>query len=97
MLSVVWEQVFGPADLRELDSLFARVIWIADGEIDALSDAASRYREIIGAPEHDDAGGSTNGERPMEGQEPAARPGRTRRRAVVGTARRAQHVISGNI
>ena len=31
---------------RALDALYARVIWIPDGEIEPLTDAAMRYREI---------------------------------------------------
>ena len=38
----------GPA---ALDELFARVIWIADGELDALDRAAREYRAIIGPPD----------------------------------------------
>jgi hypothetical protein len=51
MLTVVWQQVLGPSDVAALDALYARVIWIPDGEIAPLTDAAERYREIIGPPE----------------------------------------------
>ena len=38
-------------DLAALDELFARLIWIADGELERLDDAAREYRRIIGAPD----------------------------------------------
>ena len=50
-LEPVWEAALGAADLHALDDLFARVLWIADGELDALDAAAHRYREIIGPPD----------------------------------------------
>ena len=43
--------MLGEDDLRALDALFARVIWIADGELAALDKAAREYRAIIGAPD----------------------------------------------
>ena len=57
----VWRQVLGDQDLDTLDELFAKLIWIADGELEALDRAAREYRAIIGAPDpppsedHDDA------------------------------------------
>ena len=45
----VWQQVLGDADLAALDELFARVIWIDDGDLEALDRAARDYRAIIGA------------------------------------------------
>ncbi len=61
-LTAIWRQVLGETDLQALDGLYAKVIWIADGDLDALSDAARTYREIIGEPEpppgsHDGAPG----------------------------------------
>ena len=47
----VWRRVLGDPDLAALDELFARVIWIADGELDALDRAAREYRAIIGPAE----------------------------------------------
>jgi hypothetical protein len=47
----VWRQVLGDRDLGVLDALFARVIWIADGDLDALDRAAREYRAIIGDPD----------------------------------------------
>jgi hypothetical protein len=66
MLTVIWEQVLGPADVRALDALHARVIWIPDGAIEPLTDAALRYREIIGPPEADDPPHRSRGEHPGE-------------------------------
>ena len=50
-LRALWRRVLGGDDLRALDALFARVIWIADGELTALDKAAREYRAIIGAPD----------------------------------------------
>ena len=50
-LRAPWRRVLGGDDLRALDALFARVIWIADGELEALDKAAREYRAIIGAPD----------------------------------------------
>jgi Mg-chelatase subunit ChlD len=69
-LAPIWAEVLGPADVAALDALYARVIWIADGEIEPLTDAAARYREIIGAPEPSDPADGAGDERPGEGQGP---------------------------
>jgi hypothetical protein len=53
-LEPIWRGVLGDADLRALDALFARLIWIDDGDDDALDAAAREYRRIIGPPEPDD-------------------------------------------
>ena len=50
--------MLGAADLARLDALFARLIWIPDGDLDALDAAAREYREIIGPPEDQSGGGS---------------------------------------
>jgi hypothetical protein len=50
-LEAIWRRVLGAADLRALDDLYARLIWIADGALDGLDDAARRYRAIIGLPD----------------------------------------------
>jgi len=47
----VWRPVLGDRDLAALDALFARVIWIPDGELEALDRAAREYRAIIGPPD----------------------------------------------
>ena len=47
----VWRQVLGDRDLDALDELFAKLIWIPDGELEALDRAAREYRAIIGAPD----------------------------------------------
>ena len=38
----VWRHVLGDRDLAALDELFARLIWIPDGELEALDRAAAR-------------------------------------------------------
>ena len=59
----VWRQVLGDRDLDTLDELFSKLIWIPDGELEALDRAAREYRAIIGPPDppasedHDDARG----------------------------------------
>jgi len=73
----VWRQVLGARDLAALDQLFARLIWIADGELEALDRAARDYRAIVGPPEppqsaeHDEV---TSGDQPSgdSGDQPAA-------------------------
>jgi len=72
MLTVVWQQVLGPSDVAALDALYARVIWIPDGEIAPLTDAAERYREIIGPPEPADPPSRSGDEQPGEGQSTGA-------------------------
>jgi hypothetical protein len=67
-LAPIWEQVLGPADAAALDALYARVIWIPDGEIEPLTEAAVRYREIIGPPKAIDQPDGPGDERPGEGQ-----------------------------
>ncbi|MBE2318372.1 VWA domain-containing protein [Solirubrobacter sp. CPCC 204708] len=57
-LEPIWASVLGPDDVAALDASFAGLIWIADGDLDGLDDAARAYREIIGSPDevHADAG-----------------------------------------
>jgi hypothetical protein len=50
----IWATVLGAQDLAALDALFARLVWIPDGDDDALDRAAREYRAIIGEPEPDD-------------------------------------------
>ena len=69
-LRVVWRRALGDQDLARLDELFSKLIWIADGELEALDRAAREYRAIIGPPDppasedHDDA---TRGDRSTGG------------------------------
>jgi hypothetical protein len=58
-LETVWRPVLGAEDLRALDELYARTIWIADGDLDALDQAAQTYREIIGPPDPPPAADAT--------------------------------------
>jgi Mg-chelatase subunit ChlD len=55
----VCRQVLGEADLDALDQLFARVIWIEDGDLDALDRAAREYRVIIGPADPPPANGGS--------------------------------------
>ena len=50
-LRAVWEAVLGASDFNALDDLYAKVIWIPDGDIERLDAAAGAYREIVGEPE----------------------------------------------
>lgn len=50
-LEPIWRAVLGDADMKALNDLYARVIWIPDGEIDRMDKAAREYREIIGPPD----------------------------------------------
>jgi Mg-chelatase subunit ChlD len=50
-LRSVWSAVLGEEDLAALDDLYARVVWIPDGELDRLDVAARAYRQIVGAPD----------------------------------------------
>jgi hypothetical protein len=49
-LAPAWEQVLGPGDVKALDDLYARLVWVPDGDQDALDRAAREYRAIIGPP-----------------------------------------------
>ena len=57
----VWRGVLGEPDLDALDELFARVIWIADGDLDGLDRAARDYRAIIGPADQPPANAQSNG------------------------------------
>jgi hypothetical protein len=70
-LAAIWEHVLGRSDVRALKRLYARVIWIADGEVDALTAAARRYREIIGAPDPDPTANGVPGDGPPAPGAPA--------------------------
>jgi len=60
-LRQVWRQVLGEQDLDALDQLFSKLIWIPDGELEALDRAAREYRAIIGAPDPFPSQESTQG------------------------------------
>jgi hypothetical protein len=73
----VWRQTLGEPDLAALDALFAKTVWIADGELDALDCAAHKYRQIIGPPDPtqpESPGRATGGDEPErpDGDQPAA-------------------------
>ena len=50
-LGELWRAVLGDQVLRALDELYARVVWIPDGELERLDDAAREYRRIVGEPD----------------------------------------------
>jgi len=50
-LPELWRAVLGERDLRALDDLYSRVVWIADGELDRLDEAVGEYRRIVGEPD----------------------------------------------
>ncbi len=50
-LHAVWRTVLGERDLEALDDLYAKVIWIPDGELERLDEAAREYRRIVGEPD----------------------------------------------
>ncbi|HEV7805457.1 MAG TPA: hypothetical protein VGO80_06550 [Solirubrobacteraceae bacterium] len=49
-LQPIWEQVLGAADVAALDDLYARLVWVPDGDDPALDAFAREYRAIIGPP-----------------------------------------------
>ncbi|MGA2929600.1 MAG: hypothetical protein ABSG43_27145 [Solirubrobacteraceae bacterium] len=60
-----WRTVLGDRDLEALEGLFAKVIWIADGELDDLDRAAREYRTIVGPsdpPAPDESERATSGD-----------------------------------
>ena len=61
-LDVIWRRTLGADDLRALDELFARLVWIEDGDLDALDRAARAYRDIIGPPDPPPAGEGAAGQ-----------------------------------
>ncbi len=50
-LRAVWRAVLGEEDLAALDDLYAKLVWIADGALDRLDEAAREYRRIVGEPD----------------------------------------------
>jgi hypothetical protein len=50
-LRELWRAVLGEHDLRALDDLYARLMWIPDGELERLDEAAREYRRIVGEPD----------------------------------------------
>jgi|GEM_PF-6054362 len=60
-LEAIWRSVLGEPDLRALDDLYARLLWIPDGELERLDDAAREYRRIVGEPEPPPSAGELAG------------------------------------
>jgi hypothetical protein len=74
VLEPIWQHVLGQRDLDALDDLYARLIWVADGENEELSEWARRYRAIIGPPESE-----------ADGRHAAARSGGASGGALTGS------------
>ena len=60
-LTAIWHAVLGEEDLRALDELYAGIVWIPDGELERLDEAAREYRRIVGKPDPPPSTGSTDG------------------------------------
>ena len=60
-LEPIWRSVLGNQDFQALDDLYARLIWLADGDNDGLTRFAEEYREIIGPPDPPPPGGHGDG------------------------------------
>ncbi len=56
-LRSVWSAVLGEEYFAALDDLYARVVWIPDGELDRLDEAARAYGQIVGPPDPPPTGG----------------------------------------
>jgi hypothetical protein len=50
-LNTLWEAVLGADDVTALHELFARLILIVDGDLEALDKIAVEYRKLIGPPD----------------------------------------------
>jgi hypothetical protein len=74
-LRAVWEAVLGASDLKALDELYAKVIWIPDGDIERLDAAARAYREIVGEPEASGANGAGNASSASGSADEGTQPG----------------------
>jgi Mg-chelatase subunit ChlD len=73
-LQGIWRQVLGEQDLAALDDLYARVIWIADGDLEGLDRAAHEYRAIIGPPDPADGQQSDGGDTTADSTEAPGNP-----------------------
>jgi hypothetical protein len=61
-LEPIWQRSLGSADMAALGDLYARVLWIHDGDLDGLDVAARRYREIIGPSDEPPDGSDGDGD-----------------------------------
>jgi hypothetical protein len=50
-LTPLWESVLGTSDMQALHDLYARLIWVPDGDCKRIDAFAEEYREIIGPPD----------------------------------------------
>jgi Mg-chelatase subunit ChlD len=53
-LTPLWESVLGSNDMQALHDLYARLIWVPDGDCKTMDYFAEEYREIIGPPDPPD-------------------------------------------
>ena len=60
-LEPIWRAVLGDQDFQALDDLYARLIWLDDGDNDGLTRFAEEYRQIIGPPDPPPPGGHGDG------------------------------------
>ena len=81
-LRELWGAVLGDHDLRALGDLYARVVWIPDGELERLDDAAREYRRIVGEPDEPP--------NPAAGRQPGG-PGERQGAGDSGTGHRGEH------
>jgi hypothetical protein len=81
-LRELWRAVLGDQDLRALDDLYARVVWIPDGELERLDDSAREYRRIVGEPDAPPPGEGRDGE-PRGSGEPGSGAGSAEAHADV--------------
>lgn len=55
-LQAIWKKALGDADFAKLDDLYARLVWVDDGDNHTLSAFAKEYRDIIGPPDPPEGG-----------------------------------------
>lgn len=62
-LRPTWIKVLGADDHNQVCALIDRLIWVPDGDIEALASIAREYRDIIGPPDDEDQTASSGGGR----------------------------------
>jgi len=73
----ICRQVLGDSDMQDLDTLYGDLLWVADGDDDALDACARRYRDIIGPPDPPPAsgGGGDDGQQSGNSSSAGGEPG----------------------
>ena len=93
-LDVIWRRTLGADDLRVLDELFARLVWIEDGDLEALDRAARTYRDIIGPPDPPPAGeGAADQSGPGGSEGPSGKGADGQEQRVGSLADAVEHAI----